>query len=66
VTRPTSRLLEVVHETARGLDKAGFIDKRRMREHDALCLEAVPEYPSGKIRALRVNCTCVPDPGTWV
>ena len=35
------------------LEKAGFIDKRRMREYDALCLEPVPDYSSEKIRALR-------------
>lgn len=30
-----------------------FIDKRRMREYDALCLQPVPDYSSDKIRALR-------------
>ncbi len=48
-----SPILEAVHETARGLHKAGFIDKRRMREYDALCLAPVPDYTSEKIRALR-------------
>src|SRR3989304_3792685 len=51
--KTTSRILDAVHETARGLKKAGFIDKRRMREYDALCLEPVPDYSSAKIRALR-------------
>jgi len=51
--KAASRILEAVHETARGLDKAGFIDMRRMREYDALCLEPVPDYSSKKIRALR-------------
>ena len=35
------------------LHAAGFIDKRRMREYDALCLPPVPEYSSANIRALR-------------
>jgi putative transcriptional regulator len=48
-----SRMLASVHETARDLHAAGFIDKRRMREYDALCLAPVPEYSSEKIRALR-------------
>ena len=52
-SKAASRILEAVHETARGLDKAGFIDKRRMREYDVLCLEPVPDYSSEKIRALR-------------
>lgn len=52
-TRATSRILDAVHETARDLYAAGFIDKRRMREYDALCLAPVPPYSSEKIRALR-------------
>ncbi len=52
-TKGSSRILDAVHETARDLHNAGFIDKRRMREYDALCLVPVPEYSSEKIRALR-------------
>ena len=48
-----SRMSEAVHEGARDLYKAGFIDKRRMLEFDALCLEPVPTYSKSKIRALR-------------
>jgi putative transcriptional regulator len=50
-----SRILTTVHETASDLHKAGFIDLRRMREYDALCLAPVPEYSSKKIRALRAR-----------
>ena len=52
-TKAPSRILESVHETARDLHAAAFIDKRRMREYDALCLAPVPAYSSTKIRALR-------------
>ncbi len=52
-TKTTSRILEAVHDTARDLRSAGFIDVRRMREYDALCLAPVPKYSSSKIRALR-------------
>jgi putative transcriptional regulator len=52
-TRPKSRMLAAVHETARDLHAAGFITKRRMREYNALCLAPVPGYSSRKIRALR-------------
>lgn len=57
---PTKRnrlnpILAAVHETARDLRSAGFIDKRRMREFDALCMEPIPEYSSKKIRALRAR-----------
>ena len=48
-----SRILKEVHETARDLNAAGFIDMRRMREYDALCLEPIPAYSRQKIRALR-------------
>lgn len=54
-TRPKSRILEAVHETARDLHAIGFIDKRKMREYDALCLKPVPGYNSEKIRALRAR-----------
>ena len=48
-----SRILKAVHETARDLNAAGFIDIRRMREYDALCLAPIPTYSRQKIRALR-------------
>jgi len=48
-----SRLLEAVHETARDLHKLGFIDKRAMREYDALCIEPVAAYSAEQIRSLR-------------
>ena len=48
-TKATSRILDAVHETARDLHAAGFIDKRRMREYDALCLTPIPEYSGEKI-----------------
>lgn len=51
----TSPILEAVHETARDLETAGFISKRRMKDYDALCLVPVPEYSSETIRALRAR-----------
>jgi len=52
-TKTESRILDTVHTTARDLHTAGFIDKRRMRHYDALCLEPIPAYTSENIRALR-------------
>jgi putative transcriptional regulator len=52
-TKATSRNLEGVHVTVRDLHAAGFIDKRRMRQYDALCLAPIPDYSGEKIRALR-------------
>ncbi|MHB8483744.1 MAG: helix-turn-helix domain-containing protein [Nitrospiria bacterium] len=48
-----TRIMKEVHETAQDLHAAGFIDKRRMREYDALCLVPIPDYSSAKIRKLR-------------
>jgi putative transcriptional regulator len=52
-TKTKSRILEAVHETAGDLQRLGFIDKRKMRKFDALCLDPIPAYDSEKIRALR-------------
>ena len=54
-TAVKSRILTDIHETASDLHKAGFIDLRRMRVYDVLCLAPVPEYASKKIRALRAR-----------
>ena len=51
--RAKSPILEAVHETAGDLHRLGFIDKRKMQKYDALCLEPVPDYDAGRIRALR-------------
>ncbi len=40
----TSRILDAVHETARDLEAAGFVSKRRMKDYGTLCLVPVPEY----------------------
>src|SRR5699024_10258278 len=48
-----SSLLGAVHETAGDLHRLGFIDKRRMQQYDALCLEPVREYDAARIKLLR-------------
>ena len=50
-----SRILETVHETARGLRKAGAIDLQTMREFDALCLDPVKAFDAAQIRRLRAR-----------
>ncbi len=52
-SKAKSRILEAVHETAGDLHRLGFIDKRKMRRFDVLCLDPIPKYDGGKIRALR-------------
>ena len=46
-------ILGAVHNTASDLHDLGFIDQRKMRKYDALCLEKIPDYDSEKIRSLR-------------
>ena len=53
MTQRKSRILEEVHETARGLQGAGLISKRRMAEFDALCQLAVHDMPPQQIKSLR-------------
>jgi putative transcriptional regulator len=52
-TKRNSRILDEMHETARGLHGVGLISKRRMGEFDALCHLDVHEIPPQKIKALR-------------
>ena len=52
-TTRKSRILGEMHETALGLHEAGLINKRRMREFDALCHLDVDEMPPQKIKSLR-------------
>ena len=44
-SKPRSAIMEAVHEGARDLFSLGFIDKRKMQEYDALCLEPIPDTP---------------------
>ncbi len=48
-----SPILEAVHATAVDLHRLGFIDQRKMRKYDALCLDPIPVYGSERIRTLR-------------
>lgn len=52
-TKAKSRILEAAHETSADLHRLGFIDQRKMRKYDALCLDPIPDYDSEKIRSLR-------------
>lgn len=50
-----SKILETVHETAKGLRKAGVLDATTMRELDALCLPPIKTYTPEQIRRLRAR-----------
>jgi len=46
-------ILEVVHETARDLHKAGVMKDVTLREFDVLCLPSVKEYTPAQIKRIR-------------
>lgn len=48
-----SRILEEMHETVRGLHTVGLINKRRIREFDALCHLDLKEMSPQEIKLLR-------------
>ena len=48
-------ILEVVHESAKGLYDAGIVDATTMHEFDALCLPPVKELTPHQIKMLRLK-----------
>ena len=48
-------ILDVMHETAEGLQKAGAMDVKTMRQIEALCLSPVKEYSANQIKKLRLK-----------
>ena len=48
-----SRLLNEMHETAQGLARIGAIDKRTLRDLEALCLPPVRDLSAKQMRAIR-------------
>lgn len=48
-----SAILEAVHETARGLHKAGVMDQLTLREFDRLCVPPVPSLNPAQIKRIR-------------
>ena len=48
-------ILDTVHETAKGLHKAGVMDTTTMREFDVLCLPPVKIYTANQIKKLRLR-----------
>jgi putative transcriptional regulator len=48
-----SAILEAVHETAKGLHKAGVMDRVTLREFDRLCLAPIEPLEPEKIKQIR-------------
>ena len=49
------KILDTVHDTAKGLHKAGVMDTKTMHEFDALCLTAVKNLSAAQIKRLRTR-----------
>ena len=49
------KILDNVHDTAKGLHEAGVMDTKTMREFDALCLTPVRNLSAAQIRRLRMR-----------
>ncbi len=49
------KILDTVHDTAKGLHKAGVMDIKTMREFDALCLTPVKNLSAAQIKRLRMR-----------
>jgi len=48
-------ILEVMHETAKGLHKVGLMDTVTMRKIDELCLPEVKQYSPEQIKKIRLR-----------
>ena len=48
-------ILEVVHEGAKDLYKAGVMNGMTLREFDALCLPAIKRYSPAEIKRVRLR-----------
>lgn len=48
-----SAILEAVHDTAKGLHKAGVMDRITLREFDRLCLPPIEPLEPEKIKRIR-------------
>jgi putative transcriptional regulator len=53
MVKKRSKILEAVHETAKGLYSAGAIDQTTMREFDQACLTPVPPLRPVEIKRIR-------------
>lgn len=48
-------IINAVHETAKGLHKAGVMDAVTLRDFDALCLSPVKKYTAAQIKRIRAR-----------
>ncbi|MEQ3694150.1 MAG: putative transcriptional regulator [Thalassolituus sp.] len=51
----TDSILDSIHKTAEGLNKAGVMKDTTLREFDALCLPPIKEYTAPQIKSIRTK-----------
>jgi len=51
----SNSILDVMHDTAKGLTGAGIMGGQTMREFDVLCLPEIERYDAANIKAIREN-----------
>jgi len=49
------QIMKAVHETAKGLHRAGVMDGMTLRDFDALCLPPVKTYNAAQIKRIRLR-----------
>lgn len=52
-SKPKSDAFAAIHSAAKGLQRAGAINKTTMREYDELCLDSIPELNASDIKRIR-------------
>lgn len=53
MSRTKSPILDAIHDTARGLHRAGVMDQLTMREFDQLCLPSIEPLRPEQIKQIR-------------
>lgn len=48
-------ILDVVHDSAKGLYDAGFVDATTMHDFDALCLPEIKKFSASDIKKIRLK-----------
>ena len=51
----SKRLMKELHETAKGLHKAGVMNLQTMQEFNALCLPPIKQYNPAQIKRIRLR-----------
>ena len=51
--KPRNDMMAAIHETARGMHRAGVMDTKTLREFDAMCLTPIEKLTPAQIKSIR-------------